>query len=63
MGGKIDSELKSGQGPEEVLNFLRLASEAMALEERGETVPFALRLAIDQARHAAIPFLKRGRES
>jgi putative GTP pyrophosphokinase len=61
-GGRIDSELKSGEGPEEVLKLLRLASEAMALEEKGETVPSALRLAIDQARLAASPFLVRGRE-
>jgi putative GTP pyrophosphokinase len=61
-GGRVDSALKSGDGPEELLELLRLASGAMALEERGETVPEELRLAIDQARLAAMPLLRRGRE-
>ncbi len=59
QGGKLGEDLKSGFGPLPVLDFFRLASEAMAYEDRGETVPDSLREAHRKARELAAPFFVR----
>lgn len=62
LGGRIGEDLKSGVGPAEVLDLLRRASEAMAVEEGGGQVPSDQVEAIRQARVRAEPFLVRKRE-
>ncbi|HUF32137.1 MAG TPA: hypothetical protein VMN58_02870 [Acidimicrobiales bacterium] len=57
LGGRLDVDLKSGRGPVEVLILLQLISEAMALEERGESVPSSLEQEITRRRAAADAFL------
>lgn len=42
-GARLGVDLKSGEGPEEVLMFFQLVSRAMAHQESGEDVPAALR--------------------
>ena len=39
LGGRLKADLKSNVGPAPVLEFLRAASEAMAIEEEGGVVP------------------------
>lgn len=55
--GRIGTDLKSGKGPEEVHAWLGAISEAMALEERGETVDSALMERVARLRAAAVPYL------
>jgi len=57
QSGRIGEDLKSGRGPEEVLDFLRVASEAMALDEREEAVPEDLLRELAERRARAVPFL------
>lgn len=57
LGGRLDVDLKSGRGPEEVLALLQLISEAMALEENGQVVPAELEAEIVRRRALADPFL------
>jgi putative GTP pyrophosphokinase len=57
LSGRLQEDLKSGRGPAEVLELLNAVSEAMAIEERGETVPQALLFQMTQLRHAAVPYL------
>ena len=57
LGGRLHTDLKSGSGPEPVLDWLEAASEAMALEERGEVVDTALVERIATLREAALPYL------
>lgn len=61
LGGRIDEDLKSGQGPAEVLALLEAISEAMAIEETGGTVDTGLKERIDRLREQADPYLKGGR--
>lgn len=60
LGGRLQVDLKSGTGPQPVLDLLGLISEAMALEEAGEAVDNAVALRIAELRHAALPFLSGG---
>jgi len=41
-GGRLGVDLKSGQGPAEALDLLTALSEAMAIDEAGQSVPQAL---------------------
>ncbi len=59
LGGRIEADLKSGLGPRPVLDFLRTASVAMAIEEAGGTVARELEAAVVALRAAAMPYLER----
>jgi len=58
LSGRLRDDLKSGRGPQELLILLAAVSEAMALEERGETVSEALNRHITELRAAAVPYLR-----
>lgn len=57
LSGRLDVDVKSGFGPQEVQDWMAAISEAMALEERGKPVPDSLRIKIAEARQAAAPFV------
>jgi ppGpp synthetase/RelA/SpoT-type nucleotidyltranferase len=57
FSSRVGEDLKSSRGPEPVLIWLATVSEAMAMEERGETVPAELIEKIQQRRAAAVPYL------
>jgi ppGpp synthetase/RelA/SpoT-type nucleotidyltranferase len=57
LGGRLQTDLKSGEGPTELLRFMEAASEAMALEEAGQPVDTALVERLATLREAALPFL------
>jgi ppGpp synthetase/RelA/SpoT-type nucleotidyltranferase len=57
LSGRLDVDLKSDRGPEEVLELLRAISEAMAIEEIGRVVPAELVNRISRLRQAAVPYL------
>lgn len=59
LSGQHRVDLKSGQGPAELLNLLGVVSEAMALEEAGKPVPDELMKRITELRAAAVPYLGR----
>jgi ppGpp synthetase/RelA/SpoT-type nucleotidyltranferase len=59
VGGRIGEDLKGSHGPDEVLRFFELVSEAMALEEDGRQPSEDLLAAIRAARQRAEPFLMR----
>lgn len=58
LAGRISKDLKSSEGPEEVLDFLGAVSEAMAIEERGEVVDASLIEEINRLRTRAWPWLE-----
>lgn len=60
FGGRLNSDLKSGRGPEPVLKFLEAISRAMAEEEAGRIVSAELLETIDELRVAALPLLTGG---
>jgi ppGpp synthetase/RelA/SpoT-type nucleotidyltranferase len=60
FGGRIGEDLKSGEGPAEVLQWLAVVSEAMALEEAGQTVSDRLLSRINNLRTEAVPYLTTG---
>jgi putative GTP pyrophosphokinase len=62
VGSRIAADLKSGAGPEPVLAFFELVSEAMALEEGGLEVPATLTDSIARARAEALPLMSRSAE-
>lgn len=57
LGGRLRADLKSNVGPEPVLEFLRAASEAMAIEEGGGVVPPEIVARVSTLRQAAMPYL------
>lgn len=57
LSGRLRADLKGGQGPKEVLDLMEAISEAMALEEAGETVDTATVERIGRLRQAAVPYL------
>lgn len=61
LGGQLGEDLKAGKGPKPVLDLLEAASEAMALEERGEEVDSTLLEKIRRLREEATPYLPGGR--
>jgi ppGpp synthetase/RelA/SpoT-type nucleotidyltranferase len=61
MSGRLQQDLKSGYGPDEVLELLGAVSEAMAIEERGGVVGQDLIQRMKQLRTAAVPFITGGK--
>jgi len=59
VGGRIGEDLKGGRGPQPVLEFFKLVSKAMAIEEAGRQVPRDLVLAVQEARRVAEPLMRR----
>jgi putative GTP pyrophosphokinase len=59
LSGRVNEDLKSGQGPAEVLALLKAVSEAMAIEEADGVVPEDHLDAIARLRQAAVPYLGR----
>ena len=59
LSGRLDVDLKSGRGPEEILGLLGAISEAMAIEETGGVVQGELVERIATLRQAAVPYLGR----
>lgn len=57
LSGQVGEDLKSGRGPRQLLDFLEVASEAMALEERGEQVDTALMERFQRLREIAVGYL------
>jgi len=57
LSGRLHVDLKSGIGPEPVLELLRAISSAIATEEVGEEVGSNLLAEIDARRAAALPYL------
>jgi len=57
LGGRLGYDLKSSDGPDEVLDLLEAISRAIALEEAGEAVDETLRAELGTLREAAAPFL------
>jgi len=62
MSGRLAEDFKSGYGPPEVLAMLSAISEAMAIEEGGETVPEELLDRMRRLRAAAVPYLEERRQ-
>jgi len=60
LSGRLHVDLKSSEGPSEVLALLGLISEAMADEEEGKTVTQSTLDEMAQLRAAALPFLAGG---
>ena len=60
LSGRLEEDLKSGRGPQAVLDWLEAISEAMALEESGSAVDPALAIRLSQLRVLAVPFLEGG---
>ena len=59
VGDRLGTDLKSGEGPPEVLRLMKLLSVAMALEEQAETVDPKLVAEIKAARKQALSSLTR----
>jgi len=60
LGGRLRADLKSGQGPPEMLDFLEAVSEAMAIEEAGQQVSPTLMQRIDELRLGAVRLSQEG---
>jgi putative GTP pyrophosphokinase len=60
IGSNLRVDVKSGQGPEPLLRFLRAVAEAMATEDNGGIVDDVLWLQIARLRDAASPYLQGG---
>jgi len=60
IGARLGVDLKSGVGPEPILEYMRLASKAIALEEIGDQVDTELRSQLAESRQSAGPFLSLG---
>lgn len=58
MGARTGFDLKSGSGPPELLKFFELASEGMAMEERGEAPDEAFLDRYGEARDAAAQWVE-----
>lgn len=58
--GRMGKDLKAGLGPEVVLAFFRVVSEAMATEERGEIVDPSTVERVNAMREAALRYLGGG---
>jgi hypothetical protein len=57
LSGRLQADLKSGIGPPPVLAWLAKVSDAMALDELGQTVPGPLLLQLESLRQAALPLM------
>ena len=61
FSGRLGEDLKSGIGPEPVLDWLRSVSAAMAIEESGGVVGPEMMSEISGLRALALPYLEGGR--
>jgi len=61
LGGRLDEDLKSGYGPGEVLAWLEMISQALAIEEAGNIVDSEMVDRITALRGEAIPIIERGK--
>lgn len=59
LGGRMDADLKSGVGPREVLEWLEAVSEAMQMDEFGQTVDSELAEKLSRLRAEALPYIGR----
>jgi hypothetical protein len=57
LSGRLQVDLKSGIGPPPVLAWLAKVSDAMALDELGQTVPGPLLAQLESLRQAALPLM------
>jgi hypothetical protein len=57
LSGRLQVDLKSGIGPPPVLAWLAKVSDAMALDELGQTVPGPLLVQLESLRQAALPLM------
>ncbi|MGH8973862.1 MAG: RelA/SpoT domain-containing protein [Acidimicrobiia bacterium] len=57
LSGRLQEDLKGGLGPEPLLHLLEAISEAMALEEGGQTVDTELLDRMNELREQAVPWL------
>lgn len=60
FGSRLGTDLKSGVGPPEVLDFFHAVSEALELEERGERVDEVLEARIASLRRSALNYAVGG---
>jgi putative GTP pyrophosphokinase len=60
LGGRLGEDLKSGYGPQPVLDLMEGISEVMAVEERGGIVGQEALDRLSDLRQAALPFLGGG---
>jgi ppGpp synthetase/RelA/SpoT-type nucleotidyltranferase len=60
LSGRLGVDLKAGQGPAPVLSWLRLVSEAMALEEAGHPVDNEGMRHLQALRRKALPYVEGG---
>jgi len=58
IGGRLGFDLKSGRGPQEILDYFALVAEAMAIDESGDDVSRELAVSIKAARLKIQPFLE-----
>ncbi len=59
VGGRMGVDLKSGYGPDEVLQFFATVAEAHALEDEGQPVPDDLADSVEELRQLAYPLMTR----
>lgn len=60
LSGRLGQDLKGGRGPEPVLAWLRVVSEAMALEESGQAPDTEVMDRLRALRQEALPYLEGG---
>jgi len=60
LSGRLEFDLKSGVGPQPVLDWLAATSEAMVAEEAGEAVTAELANRLSELTMLAVPFLPGG---
>jgi ppGpp synthetase/RelA/SpoT-type nucleotidyltranferase len=58
LGARLNTDVKEGKGPPEIIDLLNLVSRAMAIEERGGVVPGDLLLGMQTLRSAAAQYLR-----
>lgn len=57
IAGRIQDDLKSGRGPQPLLDLLAAVSRAMAIEESGAKVPSELIAEMGKLRTLAVPYM------
>jgi putative GTP pyrophosphokinase len=60
LSGRLQMDLKDGQGPSEVLEWFQTISEAMAIEEAGGQVDEQMMIRIAELRGLAVPWFTKG---
>jgi hypothetical protein len=62
IAGRLQDDLKSGRGPQPLLDLLAAISKAMEIEEGGGTVPPGLLNEMGRLRTLAVPYMGGLRE-